>query len=120
MAQANGIADAADAAEEQETRQRDVNAEKHGKNVGEAPARKRPEPVRQRPSPGIRQRLHCHPYARENEEVLPRAGRLARGGGGKRERNENETGYGSSTRERENICTQGVNQGDKAQRGAKQ
>src|SRR5712664_3168298 len=46
MAPADGITDAADAAEEHETRQRDVNAEKHRKNVGEASAGKRPEPVR--------------------------------------------------------------------------
>src|SRR5260370_19522448 len=120
MAPADGIADAADAAEEHETRQRDVNAEKHRKNVGEASAGKRPEPVRQRPSPGIRKRLYGHPYAHENEEVPPRAGRLALGGGGERERNENETGDGSGTRERESICPQAVNQVDKEHRGAQQ
>src|SRR5712664_4751285 len=120
VAPADGITDAADAAEEQEACQRDVNAEKHGEHVGEAPAWKRPKPVRQRPSPGIRQRLHCHPYARENEEVLPRAGRLAIGGGSKRERNENETGYGGSTRERESICPQAVNQVDKEDCGTEQ
>src|SRR5260370_14949188 len=51
MAPADGIADAADAAEGHETRQRAVNAEKHRKNVGAAPAPKRPDPVRQPPSP---------------------------------------------------------------------
>src|ERR1700682_4684544 len=65
-APADRIADAVDATEKQERRKRDVYAEKHGKNVGEAPAGERPQPVRKRPSPRIRQRLHCHPYACEN------------------------------------------------------
>src|SRR6267378_1949989 len=46
-APADRIADAVDAAEKQERRKRNVYAEKHGKNVGEPPARERPQPVRQ-------------------------------------------------------------------------
>src|SRR6267378_2178674 len=120
MAPADGVADAVDAAEEQEARQRDVDTEEHGENVGEAPARERPEPVRQRPTPGIRQRLHCHPYANENEKVVPGARRPALGGCSERQRNENESGYGSDTRECESICPQAVNQVHKEHRGAEQ
>src|SRR5258706_13014400 len=115
-APADRIADAVDATEKQETRKRNVYAEKHGKNEGEAPALVRPQPVRQRPSPGIRQGLHRYPYARENEEALPGTRRLGLGGGSQRQRNENETGDGGRTRERESNCTQAVNQVDKEHR----
>src|SRR6202171_3159560 len=119
-APADRIADAVDAAEKQERRKRDVYAEKHGENVGEPPPPHRPQPVRQGPSPGIRQRLHRDPYARENEEVLPGTRRLALGGGGQRQRNENEGGNSGSTCERESICPQAVNQIDKEHCGAEQ
>src|SRR5260370_34870833 len=46
MAPPNGVADAIDAAQKQETGNDDVDAEEDSENVGETPARVRPEPVR--------------------------------------------------------------------------
>src|SRR6266700_337152 len=40
------IADAVDAANKHEARERDIHAKEHGENVGKTPARVRPEPMR--------------------------------------------------------------------------
>src|SRR5258708_32953638 len=75
-APADGIADAVDAAEKRERRQRDVHAEEHSENVGKTAARIRPEPVRQRPSPRIRERLHGQPNGKNCCKILHAPGGL--------------------------------------------
>src|SRR5260370_29939376 len=85
-APADGIADAVDAAEKREGRQRDVYAEEHGENVGKTAARIRPEPVRQRPSPRIRKRLHAQPNGKNCCKIQPCPGRPAPGSGCRRQR----------------------------------
>ena len=119
-APADRIADTVDAADEQKTSDRDVHAEKHGENISESPARIRPEPVRERPSPGLASGFSGYPHADDGEEILPASRRFALGGGGQRQRNKNETGNGCGTRERESVCPQDVNQVDKEHCGAEQ
>src|SRR5260370_42246851 len=85
-AAADGIADAVDAAEKRERRQRDVYAKERGENVGKTAARIRPKPARQRPSPRLRERRHGQPKVKNRCHSLPRAGRLAPRGGGHRQR----------------------------------
>src|SRR6267378_2198181 len=112
-APADGIADPIHAAQEEERCDRDVDAEQHRENVCEAPTRIGPQPVRWR-------EFHGHPNSRYGYEVLPRAWRLAFGRGRERKRDEYKTGDRGGTRERESICSQGVNQVDKERRDAKQ
>src|SRR6266404_8127947 len=112
-APADGIADAVDAAQEHERGERDVDAEQHRKNVREAPTGIGPQPVR-------RGKFHGHPNSRYGYEVLPAGGWLPLRGGRERKGDENKTNDRRSTRERESICSQGVNQVDKEHRDAKQ
>src|SRR5260370_19790319 len=120
VAPADGVADAIDAAQKQETSKRDVHAEKNRENVGETSAGVRPEPMRQRPSPGIGQRLHGNQNEKDRCKILPCAGWFARSGSGESKRKQDQRGDSHSTSERESICPQGINQVDKKHRGAKQ
>src|SRR6266568_591339 len=107
------IADAVHTAEKHERCQRDIDAEKHGKDIRKAAAGEWPKPVR-------RGKFHGHPDACQCEEVLPAAGRPEPCGYSKCERYENEASHGCGTRERESICPQGINQVDKKHRDAEQ
>src|SRR5438552_2622100 len=120
VAPADGIAGPVDPAYQHERCERDVHAQHHGENIREATAREGPKPVRQGPSPGIRQRLDRQPYSRDGEEVLESAGRLTFRSGSEEQRNENETRDGEGTRERERICPQRVDQIEEEHGGAEQ
>ncbi len=87
-APAEVVADAGNFADEDEGRESDVEAEEHGEDVGEAFVRVGPEPVR-------RGKFHGDPDAGEREVILPSTGRLAFGGCGQTERNEDDRGDGS-------------------------
>src|SRR5439155_694670 len=63
VAPADGIAGSVDAADQHKCCERDVHAHHHRENIREAAAGKGPKPVRQRPSPGIRQRFYREPYS---------------------------------------------------------
>src|SRR5260370_9912160 len=76
-APADGIAGSAEAAEKNERCERDVDAQEHSENIGEAANMERPNPMRKRPSPWIGKRLHCHSNARTGKKVLPGTRRLA-------------------------------------------
>src|SRR5260370_16171854 len=119
-APADGIAGSAEAAEKHERCERDVDAQEQSENIGEAATRERPNPMRERPSPWIGKRLHCHPNARNGKKVLPGTRRLAFRSSGEAQRNENKAGDCGRTRERKRICAQGINQVYKEQRGAEQ
>src|SRR5207245_11773009 len=87
VAPADGIAGSVDAADQHKCCERDVHAHHHRENIREAAAGKGPTPVRQRPSPGIRQRFYREPYSSDGEKVLPSAGWLPFSSGSEQERN---------------------------------
>src|SRR5437660_4932188 len=120
MAPADGIAGSVDPAHQHERGKGDVHAQHHRENIREAAAGEGPEPVRQGPSPGIGQWLYRQPYSNDGEEVLPSAGRLTFRSGSEEQRDENESGDGERTREREGICPQRVDQIEEEHRGAEQ
>src|SRR5207247_10694134 len=76
VAPADGIAGSVVAADQHKCCERDVHAHHHRENIGEAGAGKGPKPVRQRPSPGSRQRCYREPYSSPGEKVLLSAGLL--------------------------------------------
>src|SRR5260370_36318675 len=81
-APADGIAGSAEAAEKNERCERDVDAQEHSENIGEAATRERPNPMRERPSPWIGNRHHCHPNGRNGKKGLPGTRRPAVRSGG--------------------------------------
>src|SRR5260370_10042699 len=82
-APADVVADAGELAHQDKSGERDVDAEEHSENVGEASARIGPDPVRRR-------KFHGDQDSREREAVLPGARGLAVRGGGEGEPDEHE------------------------------
>jgi len=102
--------DAVDAAEKQETRKRDVYAEKHGKNVGEAPAGNGHSQCDNDHPQGFGSGFTATHTPCENKEVLPGTRRLALGGGSQRQWNETRPATAAARVKRESICPQAINQ----------
>src|SRR5260370_6318354 len=102
-APADVVADAGEFAHQDKSGERDVDAEEHSENVGEASARIGPEPVRRR-------KFHGDPDSREREVVLPGAGGMAFRGGGESERDEHESRDRSGARECERACSDRISQ----------
>src|SRR5260370_37705625 len=87
-APADVVGDAGNFADEDESGERDVEAEKDGEDVGEELVRVRPEPMR-------RGKLYGDPDAGEGKVILPGAGPLAYGGSGQLARGEADGGNGA-------------------------
>src|SRR5260370_18685706 len=111
-APADVVADAGECAHQDKSGERDVDAEQHSEDVGEAFARIRPEPVRWRSAtdPVGRGKFHGDPDSREREVVLPAAGGMAFRGGGESERDEDQSRDRSGAWECERACSDRVSQ----------